>query len=119
MSVCIDFPTNYTYDIRGCKKVNATTTAVEHTRLSAAFSATASGHKLPTLLVVPCAKNLYSNNIQLVFKTGSTFNDEIMVKFLTSVVQSYMETNGLNRILLFIDSARCHLTYKVKTKYSE
>ncbi len=42
-SIYLDFPTNYTYDSRGCKRVPARTTGSERTRLSAALSATASG----------------------------------------------------------------------------
>ena len=52
-SIYLDFPSNYTFSEKGAKKVKCTTTGNERTRISAAFSATASGQKLPILLVVP------------------------------------------------------------------
>ena len=44
-SVYIDFPSTYTYEECGAKRVKAVTAGQEKTRLSAAFTATASGIK--------------------------------------------------------------------------
>ena len=44
-SVNVDFPSAYTYEECGVKRVKATTAGQEQTRLSAAFTASASGIK--------------------------------------------------------------------------
>ena len=44
-SVYVDFPSTYTYEESGVKRVKATTAGQEKTRLSAAYTATASGIK--------------------------------------------------------------------------
>ena len=81
-SIYLDFPSNFTYDIKGSKRVSCTTTGNERTRLSAGFSATASGVKLATIIVVPRKKELpdYTppDDIVLIYKTGGTFNDDVI-----------------------------------------
>jgi transposase-like protein len=76
-SIYLDFPSNYTYELKGTKKVNAVTTGAERTRLSAAFSAVANGTKLPILLVLPRKKELEfecPQNLHVVYKTQGKFN---------------------------------------------
>ena len=74
------------------------TTGNERTRISAAFSATASGHKLPILLVVPRVKELPdftpADDVIVVYKTGGTFNDDIICKYVESVVSVLLESRS-------------------------
>lgn len=88
-SVYLDFPSNYTFELKGAKKVSVVTTAGERTRLSAAFSATAAGNKLPILTVIPRKTNLANfqkpNNVELVYKTGGTFNEDVIFTYLTTI----------------------------------
>ena len=122
-SIYLDFPSNYTYDIKGSKRVSCTTTGNERTRLSAGFSATASGVKLATIIVVPRKKELpdYTppDDIVLIYKTGGTFNDDVICTYIEKVVQSYMDSANLSKVCLIIDSARCHKTVKVRDKCRE
>lgn len=52
-SIYLDFPSPYTYDKRGSKRVKAATSGHEQTRISAAFCASADGTKLPILVLLP------------------------------------------------------------------
>ena len=44
-SIYLDFPSSYTYEKKGKRRVKATTAGGERTRLSAAFTASADGRK--------------------------------------------------------------------------
>jgi hypothetical protein len=91
-SMYLDLPSNYTFTVKGVKKVKCTTTGNERTRISAAFSATASGQKLSILLVVPRVKPDFTplDDVIVVYKTGGTFNDDRICKYIDSVVSVYM-----------------------------
>ena len=52
-SIYLDSTTNYTYAKKGSRRVKATTTGNERTRISAAYYITASGLKLPIYLILP------------------------------------------------------------------
>ena len=60
---------------------------MRRTRLSAAFSLTASGLKLPIFLIIPIEKLicLIMNRPKeciLKYKTGRTFNDDVIVEYI-------------------------------------
>lgn len=57
-SIYLDYPYNYSYAKRGSRRVKATTTGNERTRISAAFSFAANGAKLPIFCVIPRANDL-------------------------------------------------------------
>ncbi len=98
--------------------MKVTTTGNEKTRLSAAFTAAADGYKLPIFAIVPRVRHIADiddlADIASEYKTSSTFDDEMIIKYLTRVVVSYMTLRSFTSVLLIIDSARCHLTEKVK-----
>jgi hypothetical protein len=48
-SIYLDYPSNYTISVKGAKRVQAVTAGAQRTRLSAAFSATSCGKKLPII----------------------------------------------------------------------
>ncbi len=52
-AIYLDCPTNYTYAHIGIKRVKASTAGGERTRVSAAFTAAANGHKLPMFAIIP------------------------------------------------------------------
>ncbi|CAF0993293.1 unnamed protein product [Brachionus calyciflorus] len=52
-SIYQDYPANYTFDEKVVKRVKAVTTGAERARISACFTATASGEKLPIYIKVP------------------------------------------------------------------
>ena len=122
-SIYLDFPSNYTFEKKGSKRVPATTTGSERTRLSAAFSAPASGEKLPILILIPRKKDLPNftppENVVLIYKSGGTFNDSVINEYLEKVIKCYKDKNNLASINLFFDSARCHLTKSVDEKANE
>ncbi|CAF0707856.1 unnamed protein product [Brachionus calyciflorus] len=51
-SIYLDFPTNYTYETKGSKRVKGVTCCGEKTRISAAVTGTAIGEKLPLMILV-------------------------------------------------------------------
>lgn len=52
-AIYLDSASNYSYAVRGSKRIKATTTGNERTKLSAAFTAAASGRKLPIFMIIP------------------------------------------------------------------
>jgi hypothetical protein len=122
-SIYLDFPCNYTYTVKGAKKVKCVTTGNERTRISAAYSATASGIKLPLFLVLPRLKDLPNytppDGVIILNKTNGTFNDDVICKYIESVVSVYMQSYKLTKVCLIIDSAQCHKTVKVLSKCAE
>ena len=108
-SIYLDYPSNYTYDQEGKRRILLATTGSERTRLSAAFTAAANGTKLPIFVIVPRANELEGyvppDNVRVLYKTNSTFNSDVLInEYLPSV----MVNQGGSWLLL--DSARCHST---------
>ena len=52
-SIYLDFPSNYTYERKGAKHVKSVITGGGRVRVSAAFTVTVSGIKLPILVLIP------------------------------------------------------------------
>jgi hypothetical protein len=117
-SIYLDSPSSYTFDVNGTRRVKANTTGNEKTRLSAAFSAAADGTKLPVFAIVPRLRPIPDidalTDIESEYKTSSTFNDDMIIIYLSRIIISYMQRKGLSTVLLIIDSAPCHLTTKVR-----
>ncbi|RNA01128.1 pogo transposable element with KRAB domain-like, partial [Brachionus plicatilis] len=116
-SIYLDCPSRYTFADRGAKRVKVDTNGGEMVRISAAFTASACGLKLPILLILPRCKELENyippDNIRIIYKTTATFTEE--------TISDYLETIMCNRrgSILYLDSARCHLTTSVKDKFSQ
>ncbi len=98
--------------------MKATTAGAERTRLSAAFTASADGRKSKIYIVLPRSTPLpeYTppENVVVCYKTGGTFNDDILCDYLDQIMNNKAE--GTTMIL---DSAKCHLTSKVEAKFTE
>lgn len=58
-------------------------------------------------------------NVIVSYKTGATFNDEVICDYLEKVVKPYVLTKGSTNATLIFDSAKCHLTTKVTQKLAE
>jgi hypothetical protein len=77
--VYLDAPSSYTYSHKGSKRIKATTTGNEHTRVSIAFAATANGEKLNPVIMIPRVRPLENfitpdNVIILYVRPPETFN---------------------------------------------
>ncbi len=101
-SISLDFPSKVTYERKGTKRVKSVTTGGGRVRLSAAFSTTASGEKLPILILVPRKTPLPDNsfiggkppsNVYLIYKPSATFDETVVCKYLDNIVQPYMTGN--------------------------
>ena len=57
-SVYLDYASNYTYTKAGSRRVKATTSGNERTRISAAYTFAANGAKLPIYCVIPRVTDL-------------------------------------------------------------
>lgn len=116
-SIYLDCPPRYTYAAKGTKRVKVDTHGGEMARMSAAFTASADGSKLPILILVPRASDLpdYTppDNVIVIYKTGATFNEDVVCEYLDKVLGKSQNS------LLIWDSARCHLTPKVVEKRRE
>ena len=47
------------------------------------------------------------------FKTGATFNDDMIVQCIDKILKPYMLSREITKLYLIYDSAKCHLTSKV------
>jgi hypothetical protein len=116
-AIYLDNPSNYTFARVGSRRVKAVTTGCERARLSAAFGATASGIKLPILVLVPRKTDLPNfippSNVKLIYKSNSTFNEEIIEYYLNTIISEYKNQKNVDQVKLVLDSARCHLTKRV------
>ena len=85
-TIYLDCPSRYTYEKRGVKRVKIDTNGAEFLRISAIYTASADGEKLPIFLLVPRTKELENyeppNNVKLIYKTGGTFNDHTICDYL-------------------------------------
>ena len=91
-SIYLDFPSNYTYEKKGVRRVKATTAGSERTRISAAFTASADGTKLQIYIVIPRARPFKDyippSNVFINYKTGGTFNEDIICDYLDRVMNN-------------------------------
>jgi hypothetical protein len=73
--------------------------------------------------VLPRLKDLPNytppDGVIIVNKTNGTFNDDVICKYIESVVSVYMQSYKLTKVCLIIDSAQCHKTVKVLSKCAE
>ncbi|CAF1058245.1 unnamed protein product [Brachionus calyciflorus] len=122
-TIYLDQPSNYTFSQKGAKRVKSVTTVAERARVSALFTATASGEKLPIYIIVPRKNDLANytppRNVIVEYKIGATFDETIIQDYIKKVLVPYRLINSLDEIVLFLDSAPCHLTNNVKKKFSE
>lgn len=85
-SIYLDFPSNYTFEQKGAKRVKASTTGAERARISVPFTASASRLKLPLFILIPRRFDLPNfvppESCVVVYKTGATFNQEIICEYL-------------------------------------
>ena len=83
-----------------------------------AFTAAASGQKLKLFSLIPRVKPIPEldelDNVISENKTNSTFNNDMIIKYLERVINPYRIQNRFEKVLLIIDSAPCHLTPRVK-----
>lgn len=115
--IYLDCPSNYTYAKVGVKRVKSSTAGGERTRLSSAFTAAANGHKLPIFSIIPRVNSIPEleriENIYFSYNRLSTFNDEMILKYLEQIILPYMQSKSYDNVLLILDLAPCHTTKKV------
>lgn len=110
---------NYTYSPKGEKRVKATSSGNERTRLSAAFTAVANGTKLPIYTIIPRKKPLQFDAplpmVQVEYQTNSIFNEDVIIGYIKRIVIPYKLQMNLDLLLLIIDSATSHTTPRVES----
>lgn len=83
----------------GSNRVPSTNSGQEKTRVSVAFTATASGHKLPAIILIPRKTPLKDfvppRNVRIVYGTTGTFNSQIVQdEFIKGVLKPYRDARG-------------------------
>ncbi len=85
--------------------------------MSAAFTAVASGYKLPIFTIIPRKNELNGvktfEQITIEYKTKSTFDDEIIVCYLNRIIIPYKLRRGFDKVLLIINFAPCQVTQMI------
>ena len=113
----MDCPTNYTYTNIGVKRVKASTAGGERTRVSAAFTAAANGHKLPVFAIIPRVIPLPEldaiQNLQFKYRTKATFDEAVILEYLQRIIVPYMQAHAYDSMLIILDQATCHRTATV------
>ncbi|RNA23859.1 Pogo transposable element with [Brachionus plicatilis] len=98
-SIYLDYPSNYTYSVKGSKHVTAITTG-----------ASADGDKLPIFILVPRITDLPnftpSDNVVVKYKSSATFKDETIVEYVSRVFHPHLLKDGITDAKLQLDSAR-------------
>jgi len=117
-AIYLDVPANYSFAAKGSKRVKASTSGAERVRLSTAFTASASGSKLPIYTIIPRMTpipEIYDiPQILAKYKKTSIFDSETVVDYLEKVVLLYKNHHNLDRILLVLDRAKVHETTLVR-----
>lgn len=116
-AIYLDSPPGNSYSKKGASRVKASTVGAGRVRLSTAWSASASGIKLPIYALIPKVTRVPDlhevPNLIVKYKSSSTFDAEAVIDWITQVVIPYKEQRKLDRILLLIDKATCHVSSKV------
>ena len=77
----------------------------------------ADGTKLPLYLIVPRVNALpdfrLPENVLVTYRHNCILNTETIISYIQRILIPYKYANNLEKILLLIDSARCHLTAPV------
>ena len=122
-SIYLDFPSNYTYERKGAKRVKSVTTGGGRVRVSAAFTATASGIKLPILVLIPRKTPLPNfqppPNVCIIYKQSATFDQHVICQYLDTIIKPYMISKDFDKLAILLDSAKCHSTAPVTNKLKE
>ncbi|CAF0720027.1 unnamed protein product [Brachionus calyciflorus] len=81
-SIYIDSRSNYTYDQQGARRVPATTSGNEKTRISVCFAASANGYKFKPLIVIQRVNPLKNYeppaNVIVVYNKNGVFNQDMV-----------------------------------------
>lgn len=87
------------------KRVKAITTGAERTRISACFTATAAGEKLPIYILIPRKTDIPNyippNNVIIDYKIGATFDEAVVEKYILKVLAPDKLMKGLDSTRLF------------------
>ena len=85
-AIRLDGPSYTTYEIRGKKKIGATTTGNTLTKLSAAYTCDGNGFKLPIFGIIPRVTPLRDyqppEGVVLEYKTSATFDGPMICKYI-------------------------------------
>ncbi|CAF1021370.1 unnamed protein product [Brachionus calyciflorus] len=86
-------------------------------RISAIYTGSSDGEKLPFFLLVPRTKEFENydppSNIRIIYKTVGIFNEDTICDYYATIM------NVQHNCTLYLDSARCHLTKKGREKKDE
>ena len=122
-SIYMDPNTNSTYEAQGTRRVEAVTSGQQKTRISVCFTASASGTKLPALVLIPRKKPLKNftapNNLVVVYGTNGTFNESVVCEhFVPNVLVSYKNEKNMSNLHFLYDQAPCHMTKRVNETFA-
>jgi hypothetical protein len=99
------------------------TTGGGRVRVSAAFTATASGIKLPILVLIPRKTPLPNfqppPNVCIIYKQSATFDQHVICQYLDTIIKPYMISKDFDKLAILLDSAKCHSTAPVMNKLKE
>ena len=117
-AIFLDAPSNYTFAAKRSKRVKAGTAGAERVRLSTAFTASASGSKLPIYAIIPSMTPIPEicdiASILAKYNKTSIFDGDAIVDYLKNILVLYKNHHHLDPILLILDRAKCHETKPVR-----
>ena len=103
--------------------VEAVTPGQQKTRISVCFTASASGTKLPALVLIPRKKPLKNftapNNLVVVYGTNGTFNESVVCEhFVPNVLVSYKNEKKMSYLHFLYDKVPFLMTKRVKDTFA-
>ena len=103
--------------------VEAVTSGQQKTRISVCFTASASGTKLPVLVLIPRKKPLKNftapNNLVVVYGTNGTFNESLVCEYyVPNVLVSYKNEKKMSNLHFLYDQAPCCMTKRVSETFA-
>ena len=106
----------------GSQRVPWINTGNERTRVSVAFCASAAGHKLTPIILIPRKKPLKNfmspNNVRVVYGTSGTFNNLVIdEEFVKRVLNQYRLSQGFDKLHLVLDQATCHTSKETQDSF--
>jgi hypothetical protein len=116
-----DIPMSRSVEVKGVKTVNIRTTGHEKSRFTVVLACSASGAKLPPMIIFKRKtkpKDAFPPNVIIKYNTKGWMDEEMMIDWLQ---QCYSKrTDGFfkkEKAMLIMDSMRAHITEGVKKKF--
>ncbi|CAG8715894.1 8553_t:CDS:2 [Dentiscutata erythropus] len=111
--VWFDMPRNSTLDFRGVREVRIRTTGNDKLRFTVVLGFTASGHKLPPMVIFKLKKvpkRVYPRDIIVAATTSGSINGDLMLStYISKVIRARLDGFFKTKGVIFVDCHGSHI----------